>query len=130
MLRSISFAHDKQHYTSQTMEECTPHKLKMKRSHLWIVLFSVMCWGCGSKNSSSPEESKSEETNAVKVRDKVLQSLRSSEVTAILHASENSFNPGVVNDVSRTNHYLQGNKAAAAANLGIYLSDLTYLMAF
>jgi hypothetical protein len=113
------------------MEDCNPRKSKINRSYLWIALFIVACCGCGSKKSAPAEEQKSEDTNAVKVRNKVLQSLRSSGVTAILHSSESGYNPEVVNDVSRTNSYLKGNnKGVAAANLGIYLSDLTYLMAF
>ena len=52
-------------------------------------------------------------------------------MTAILRLSETVYNQNVINDVNRTNIYLKRkNKGVAAANLGIYLSDLTYLMAF
>ena len=68
--------------------------------------------------------------DAAAIRDDVLKSLRSSQVTNQLKFSRQLFDNGLLNDVDRTNHYLKaGNKGAAAANLGIYMSDLSCLIA-
>src|SRR5687767_2326312 len=99
-------------------ERLYPDKPKMNRRSLWIALLILICYSCGSKNSvPADKEQKSEEPNAaVQVRDKVLQSLRSSGVTEIIHSSESRYNPEVANDVNRIDRYLvRNNKGAAAA---------------
>ena len=96
---------------------------------------SVFCFciflliGCGTKKSDGEKIDK-EVLDAAAVRDDVLKSLRSSQVTNQLKFSRQLFDNGLLNDVDRTNHYLKaGNKGAAAANLGIYMSDLSCLIA-
>ena len=96
---------------------------------------SVFCFciflfiGCGTKKSDGEKTGK-EVLEAAAVRDDVLKSLRSSQITHELNFSRQLFDNGLLNDVDRANHYLKkGNKGAAAANLGIYTSDLSCLIA-
>ena len=96
---------------------------------------SVFCFcifvliGCGTKKSDEGKIDK-EVLDAAAVRDDVLKSLRSSQITHELKFSRQLFDNGLLNDVDRANHYLKtGNKGAAAANLGIYMSDLSCLLA-
>jgi len=96
---------------------------------------SVFCFciflliGCGTKKSDGEKIDK-EVLDAAAVRDDVLKSLRSSQVTNQLKFDRQLLDNGLLNDVDRTNRYLKkGNKGAAAANLGIYMSDLSCLIA-
>ncbi len=96
---------------------------------------SVFCFciflliGCGTKKSDGEKIDK-EVLDAAAIRDDVLKSLRSSQVTNQLKFSRQLLDDGLLNDVDRANDYLKaGNKGAAAANLGIYMSDLSCLMA-
>jgi len=96
---------------------------------------SVFCFciflliGCGTKKSDGEKIDKGV-PDAAAVRNDVLKSLRSSQVTNQLKFSRQYFDNGLLNDVDRTNHYLKsGNKGAAAANLGVYMSDLSCLIA-
>jgi len=85
--------------------------------------------GCGTKKNDGEKIDKGVLDPAA-VRDDVLKSLRSSQVTNQLKFSRQYFDNGLLNDVDRTNHYLKAaNKGAAAANLGIYMSDLSCLIA-
>ena len=85
--------------------------------------------GCGTKKSDGEKIDKGV-PDAAAVRNDVLKSLRSSQVTNQLKFSRQYFDNGLLNDVDRTNHYLKsGNKGAAAANLGVYMSDLSCLIA-
>ncbi len=69
------------------------------------------------------------EVQSAAVRDSVLQSFQTSAVTAQLHAFEDSCRQDFLHDIVQVHHYLQlSNKGAAAANLGIYMSDLGYLI--
>ena len=96
---------------------------------------SVFCFciflliGCGTKKSDGEKIDK-EVLDAAGVRDDVLKSLRSSQITNQLKFSRQLLDNGLLNDVDRANDYLKaGNKGAAAANLGIYMSDLSCLIA-
>jgi hypothetical protein len=93
----------------------------------YIVLCFILLAGCWTKNNAD-EKPDFAESDATAVRDNVLKSLRSSNVTNQLQFSAEAFNEGLLNDVDRTNDYLRRGKGAAAANLGIYLSDLACLV--
>lgn len=68
---------------------------------------------------------------AAAVRESVLKSFRASEATSQVRRLGAAFQPDLLSDITRSYHYLQlSNKGAAAANLGIYLSDLGYLIEF
>jgi hypothetical protein len=110
------------------MNNCYHKKLG---SFLFFCLYTILCFfvfaGCRSKNSTD-EKTELVETEAGEVRDDVLESLRASNVTSQLPFSEEVLQRGLLNDVDRTNDYLRHGKGAAAANLGIYLSDLSCLV--
>lgn len=85
--------------------------------------------GCGTKQSEA-EKTESNEQDAAVVSDDVLKSLRSSQVTDLVRFSDDVLDKGLLNNVDRANHYLsKRDKGAAAVNLGIYMSDLSCLMA-
>jgi hypothetical protein len=85
--------------------------------------------GCGNKKpSEAPAEST--EQAAAAVREEVLRSLHDSGLNKQLHAS-GVYDPTALHDITLVPHYLQqGNKAQAAMSLGIYMSDLGYLVDF
>ena len=81
------------------------------------------------KKSSTVEKSEVVESDAATVRNSVLGSIHSSHVTKQLIFNSEVFNRGLLNDVDQTNRYLRHGKGVAAINLGIYLSDLSCLVA-
>jgi hypothetical protein len=92
------------------------------------VLHAGLFFGCTSPKQET-QTSVSVEESGVILRDSVLKSFRTSPVSAQIHQWGNSFQPELVHDITATNHYLQlPNKGIAAANMGIYLSDLGYLI--
>jgi len=97
----------------------------------WVLILIIFnLFGCGTKQSP-PEQSDFVEGDAVTIRDKVLNTLRASRVTAQLYSSDIGVDSGFLNNVNRTDQYLKaGDKGAVAANLGIYLSDLSFLVVF
>src|SRR5215204_5917739 len=95
-------------------------------SIFYFCIFLLM--GCGTKKSDGEKPNK-DVKDAAALREDVLKSLHSSQITDQLRFSRGIFDIGLLNDVDRTNHYLKtGNKGAAAANLGVYLSDLSCLI--
>lgn len=96
-----------------------------------LCLAILLSAGCNSKNTTKSEKPEFSATDDTAVRDEVLKTLRTSEITKQLRASGEVFHQEAIHDLSQTNHYLLlSNKAAAAANLGIYMSDLGYLVEF
>jgi hypothetical protein len=94
-------------------------------SVFFLCIFLVI--GCGTKKSDGDPDK--DVNNAAVVRDDVLKSLRSSRIPDQVRFSREAIDNGLLNDVDRTNHYLKaGNKGAAAANLGVYMSDLSSLI--
>jgi hypothetical protein len=94
-------------------------------SAFYLCIFLLI--GCGTKKSDG--DLNKDVNDAAVVRDDVLKSLRSSRIPDQLRFSRETIDNGLLNDVDRTNHYLKaGNKGAAAANLGVYMSDLSCLI--
>ena len=111
------------------MNNCHPGKFGSRSFFcFYIVLCFSLLAGCNAKNTED-EKSDGAESDVAVVRESVLKSLRASNLTNQLEFSAEVFNEGLLNDVDRTNHYLRRGKGAAAANLGIYLSDLSRLVA-
>lgn len=81
-----------------------------------------------------PKKEKAEftESNADSVRNAVLPALPpASEIAAKIQATGADFHYDFVNDLSRKDHYLQLEKRPqAAANLGVYMADMGYLIAY
>ena len=94
-----------------------------------ICALLVLQIGCGTKQGELTN-TETAERDATLVGDEVLKSLRSSHVTDLIQFNDDDFNKGLLNDVDRANRYLKNNnKGVQAANLGIYLSDLSCLVA-
>ncbi len=67
-----------------------------------------------------------EEASAL--RDNVLKSFNPSPLTKGEHISDSTFQPGALHDITNIHRYLDlENKAVAAANLGVYISDMAYI---
>jgi hypothetical protein len=94
-----------------------------------FIMGIFLLTGCEKKGNSVEEKTDVDVRDAEVVRNNVLKSLHTSDVTNQLQFSSESFAKGLLNDVDRTNHYLRRGKGVAAANLGIYLSDLSCLLA-
>ncbi|MDH4090511.1 MAG: hypothetical protein OEV74_07675 [Cyclobacteriaceae bacterium] len=96
-----------------------------------ICLSISLLTACGPKNGHSNEQPKFDERDAAAVEDAVLKSFRNSNVTATIRGTGIAFNLASLNDVNRIAHYANlHNKGQTAANFGIYLSDLKYLIAY
>ncbi len=95
----------------------------------FFYLTILLLAGCGSGAKNDKTEFKESDASAKK--DEVLNTLRRSQITKQLHSSGEFFHREALHDISKTNHYLLlSNKAVAAANLGVYMSDLGYLVEF
>jgi len=115
------------------MNYCYPHTYKTRGAIYSFIVGVIVIFNssCGSKSNSPVEAADSTKQDVTVVREDVLKSLHRSDITTQLHSKGIDFNKEFLHDVSRTNHYTRrSNKGAAAANLGIYLSDLNYLIAF
>ncbi len=94
------------------------------------VMLLLLLPGCGGKKAV-PQENADLVENADQTREQVLKSLRESGITRQFPLSASGFQPEAVHDISRVHDYLkQGNKAIPALQLGVYMSDLGYLVDF
>ncbi len=98
------------------------------RSFQVLVLFviALIVAACGDKKRS--DQYVSDVNNADSVREEVLSGLSGDDITKQLASMGSPFQRDALNDIDRVSHYLQlGNRGGAAANLGVYMSDLGYL---
>jgi len=95
-----------------------------------ICLLALFLSGCGTKNDTHNENPEQAEREAVVMRDEVLKSLGTSKITEQLHSNGAAFDNQLLHDVSRAKYVKRDNKGAAALVLGVYMSDLSYLIAF
>jgi hypothetical protein len=111
------------------MSNCQPKNLAIALFYFCSVIMCIILIGCGTKQNEA-EKTETNEQDAAIVSDDVLKSLRSSQVTDLVRFSDDVLDEGLLNNVDRANHYLsKRDKGAAAVNLGIYMSDLSCLMA-
>ena len=111
------------------MSNCQPKNLAIALFYFCSLNICIILIGCGTKQSEA-EKTETNEQDAAVVSDDVLKSLRSSQVTDLVRFSDDVLDKGLLNNVDRANHYLsKRDKGAAAVNLGIYMSDLSCLMA-
>ena len=99
---------------------------------LALCLFcSIFVSSCSSKKNDNKKNVETEEQQAKAVRENVVESFRASAINVQLHTWGETFPEGLLNDVTRSHHYLQlKNQGAAAVNLGIYISDLGLAVVF
>lgn len=112
------------------MNNCHPKKLGrcLRFSFCLLPLCFFLITGCQTKNTRDDKADFAERDAAV-ARDSVLNSIRASDLTSHLRFNAEVFNKGLLHDADRINDYIRRGKGAAAANLGIYLSDLSCLVA-
>ena len=99
----------------------------------WCILsLQVMTFllGCGTKNDRQAAKHEFNEQDATTTQNAVLRSLRTSEVTTRIFSTGVEFNIALLNDVDHVSRYARRDKGVAAANFGVYLSDLKYAAAF
>lgn len=97
-----------------------------KLSLLALTIFGLIVLGCGSKETSS---------NSDETADTVVQTILPklpppSEVAARIQATGADFNAGFINPLAQKDAYLGAEKTKAAANLGVYVADMGYLVAY
>ena len=111
------------------MSICQRKNLAIDLSYFSAFTLCIILIGCGSKQNEG-EKTENAKQDAAAASDDVLKSLRSSQVTDRVRFADENFDKGLLNDVDRANHYLsKGDKGASAVNLGIYMSDLSCLIA-
>lgn len=94
---------------------------------LCLVLLSTLVLSC-QKNKSAEEAQVSTTFDAA--RDAFFSNLVDpGEVSAALQATAAEFNPSLMNDPKASSHYTTSD-VKAAANFGVYLSDLNYSVAY
>ena len=92
-----------------------------------LLVMALLVAACGNDKRRSDQHA-SDVKNADSVREEVLKGLSGDAITKKLSAMGLAFQKDALNDITRLNHYLQlSNRAGAAANLGVYMSDLGYL---
>jgi hypothetical protein len=96
-----------------------------------LLLFGWIMVNCGGKPAVTEQAAIQNDSSALQATNEVLQSLRESGITRQFSADGSVFQAEAVHDINKSHDYLhQSNKAAAAIRLGIYMSDLGYLMEF
>jgi len=91
---------------------------------LIIIFSSVFLFSCGSKSDQSQKSTKSEDAFALE-KANFFNSLKTQKETSKLLPGITSFDAGMLNAADRFYQYTN-NQVIAAANLGIYISDLNY----
>src|SRR5688572_32990758 len=94
---------------------------------VFVFLLAALTFSCQkSKENSTPEESKAFEAE----RSAFFNNLFApAEGAARIQATGAEFNAALMNDPKNFSMYA-GNEVKAAANMGIYLSDLNYCVAY
>lgn len=96
-----------------------------------LVLLGWIVVSCGGRSAVTEQSAIKNDSSAQQAMNDVLQSLRESGITREISGDSSIFQSEAVHDVNKSHDYLrQSNKAASAIQLGIYMSDLGYLMEF
>jgi len=93
-----------------------------------MLLFSLLA-GCGGKKETAESKSERSVENAAAIRGEVLKSLSESGINKQFSSTGTAFQEIALHDISRIHDYLKlNNKATVALQLGVYMSDLGYLV--
>jgi len=106
----------------------------MKVTHYGILLLvlTLGLWSCGSKkenNENSDEFKQAEESLTEEIKDVENNLPSPTEIPYLLQATGAEFNQSLLNDKKKADSYLTRNDKAAL-NLGIYASDIGYLVSY
>ena len=97
---------------------------------MWVLMLLIYSCGSDKKQESSSKEF---EEAASEIKDKVeaiIYEIPSpSEIPFIIESTGADFIPGLVNDLNKAEKYASSNKIAAL-NLGVYASDIGYLVTY
>lgn len=97
----------------------------------FLLLTVWLTTGCGGKPATSEQSTLKNDSTAEQAMNEVLQSLRETGITRQLSQEGSPFMTEAVHDINKSHEFLQqDNKAASAIQLGVYMSDLGYLMEF
>lgn len=98
--------------------------------HIFFLLFfALFILSCGKEAETEKKAGPDQHAFVLAKQEFYKNLLEPSAVAAKLQASEAPFNPKLLNDPTHYSLYA-GEKIKAAANMGIYLSDLNYSVAY
>ncbi len=101
-------------------------KLKEMKRLLFILFIASVIVSC----QKSKESTENSDEGFIKEREVFFDNLQDpAEVAAQLQATAVEFNPALMNDPKKYTQYMN-DQVKAAANLGVYLSDLNYSVAY
>jgi hypothetical protein len=106
--------------------------MKVTRNGILLLLLTLGLWSCGSKkenNENSDEFKQAEESLTEEIKDVENNLPSPTEIPYLLQATGAEFNQSLLNDKKKADSYLTRNDKAAL-NLGIYASDIGYLVSY
>ncbi len=106
--------------------------MKVTRYGILLLVLTLGLWSCGSKkdnNENSDEFKQAEESLTDEIKDVENNLPSPTEIPYLLQATGAEFNQGLLNDKKKADSYLTRNDKAAL-NLGIYASDIGYLVSY
>ncbi len=106
--------------------------MKVTRYGILLLVLTLGLWSCGSKkenNENSDEFKQAEESLTEEIKDVENNLPSPTEIPYLLQATGAEFNQSLLNDKKKADSYLTRNDKAAL-NLGIYASDIGYLVSY
>ncbi len=97
-----------------------------------VFLLTLGLWSCGSKqgkNENSDEFKQAEQSLSDEIKDVAYNIPSPSEIPYLLQATGAEFNQSLLNDRKKADGYMSRNDKAAL-NLGVYASDIGYLVSY
>src|SRR6267154_1755019 len=110
----------------------TKNHMKVTRYGILLLILTLGLWSCGSKkenNDDSEEFKKAEESITDEIKDVENNLPSPTEIPYLLQATGAEFNQSLLNDKKKVDSYLTRNYKAAL-NLGVYASDIGYLVSY
>ncbi|MBI1766906.1 MAG: hypothetical protein HYR67_00865 [Bacteroidetes bacterium] len=106
--------------------------MKVNRYVIALLVLTLGLWSCGSKkdnNENSDEFKQAEESLTDEIKDVENNLPSPTEIPYLLQATGAEFNQSLLNDKKKADSYLTRNDKAAL-NLGVYASDIGYLVSY
>jgi hypothetical protein len=106
--------------------------MKVTRYGILLLILTLGLWSCGSKkenNENSDEFKQAEESITDEIKDVENNLPSPTEIPYLLQATGAEFNQSLLNDKKKADSYLTRNDKAAL-NLGVYASDIGYLVSY
>jgi len=106
--------------------------MKVTRYGIALLVLTLGLWSCGSKkdnNENSDEFKQAEESLTDEIKDVENNLPSPTEIPYLLQATGAEFNQSLLNDKKKVDSYLTRNDKAAL-NLGVYASDIGYLVSY